>query len=645
VSIVFGSELCGTLEEASKREWLLADGLGGFAMGTVAGLRTRRYHGLLATDRMMGLVAVEPVLVLGDARIRLATDEWRGGTVDPAGNKHLVRFDLTDGVPRWRWQIGPVVLEREIAMAHGAPMVGVVHRLLASDRPVRLELTPLCTWRSIHAERYASGALNVENVATGFVFENAFRVIGSGWTSGGDWYTGVRWREEAARGLNDTEDVFAAGVFATTLEPGGSHELTAAAAAFSERLLPASLLVANARERVAGLVRRAGVTDDADAELVRAADQFVVTSNGRPTALAGYPWFGEWSRDLMTSYEGLFLATNRWDEGRTVLTSAAETVSEGMLANTGDTGTLEYNTADGTLWFAHAIRRHVAVTEDEDLAHALGPTLESIVRHHIDGARFGIQTDPADGLLRQGADGWALTWMDARVDGVPVTPRAGKPVEINALWIHALELGAEYAASPDVRGTCRSVADRARESFPRRFVRPDGGGLYDVVDGPNGDDGSVRPNQLLAVPLLDASTAARVVEVCRRELLTPLGLRSLSPGDPAYRGRHRGSPAERDAAYHEGTVWPWLLGPYVDAAEAVGAVSEQTLEAIAAHLGDYGLGSISETADGDAPHGATGCPFQAWSVAEVLRLRRRQQAPAGSRPLVSDGSTRLEGVG
>jgi glycogen debranching enzyme len=220
---------------------------------------------------------------------------------------------------------------------------------------------------------------------------------------------------------------------------------------------------------------------------------------------------------------------------------------------------------------------------------------------------------------------------------VPVTPRVGKPVEINALWIRALDLAAEYAPSPDVRGTCRSVAARARTSFVARFVRPDRAGLFDIVDGPNGDDASIRPNQLLAVPLLDEQTAARVVDVCRRELLTPLGLRSLSPNSFGYRGRHRGSPAERDGAYHQGTVWPWLLGPYVDAAEAVGDPTQPLLLAIEGHLGDWGVGSISETADGDPPHAATGCPFQAWSVAEVLRVHRREHA-SWSRPLVTAGA-------
>jgi predicted glycogen debranching enzyme len=322
----------------------------------------------------------------------------------------------------------------------------------------------------------------------------------------------------------------------------------------------------------------------------------------------------------MTSYEGLYLAAKRHDEGREVLRTSAATVSEGMLANTADTGTLEYNTVDGTLWFVHALDRHVAVTGDDDLGGELGGELESIVRSQLDGTRFGIRAD-TDGLITQGADGWALTWMDARVDGVPVTPRRGKPVEVNALWVRALATAARFAPSSDARSTCESVGARARESFVRRFVRPDGLGLFDVVDGPAGDDASIRPNQLLGASLLDPGTAARVVAVCRDALLTPLGLRSLAPSDPRYCAHHRGSPAERDAAYHQGTVWPWLIGPYVDAATVAGASTVDVLGALAAHLVDWGVGSVSETADGAAPHAGTGCPFQAWSVAELLRVR------------------------
>jgi predicted glycogen debranching enzyme len=620
VTIRLGPQACGTLDESASREWLVADGVGGYAMGTVAGLRTRRYHGLLAvavdgpSNRMLGLAALDPVVVSGDARFRLATDEWGSGTVDPRGHELLVSFDLADGVPRWRWQIGGIVVEREIAMVHGGPVVAIVHRLVAADRPVRLELTPLCTWRSVHGERHADGPPAVDPTAGGFVFEGAYRVDGSGWSGGGSWYRDVRAREEAARGLSDREDLWAAGAFVVELEPGGRHEVVASATSLGTLAPPASSIVEAARRRAGELVRRAGATDETEKQLVLAADQFAITTAGRPTAVAGYPWFGEWSRDLMTSYEGLYLSTGRYDEGREVLRTSAATVSEGMLANTADTGSLEYNTVDGTLWFVHAAGRHVTVTGDDDLFAELAPTFAQIVRHHVDGTRYGIRADPSDGLLAQGADGIALTWMDARIAGVPVTPRVGKPVEVNALWLRVL----------DVVPGFESLRQTAASSFVRRFVRPDGAGLFDVVDGPAGDDSSVRPNQLLAVSLpnspMGTDAAAAVLDVCRRSLLTPLGLRSLAPADPRYRPYHRGGPADRDAAYHQGTVWPWLIGPYVDAARAVGVSTDGMLDGLQAHLADWGLGSVSETADGAAPHLATGCPFQAWSVAELLRV-------------------------
>jgi predicted glycogen debranching enzyme len=625
VTVRFGPQTCGLLDESAAREWLVADGLGGFAMGTVAGLRTRRYHGLLVVaidgpaHRMLGLAALDPVLVVGDAHVRLATDEWGGGTVDPNGHELLARFDLTDGVPRWRWQVGGIVLERELAAAHGSAVVGVVHRLIAADRDVTLELTPLCTWRDAHGERHANGAPAIEADERGFVFEGAYRVDGDGWRAGGDWYRGVRAREEAARGLADQEDLWAAGTFCVELAPGDAHEVTAAATPLPRKLPRAAKIVATARKRAGKLVAAAR---EADPKLILAADQFAITTGGRPTAVAGYPWFGEWSRDLMTSYEGLYLTTNRAEEGREVLVTSAATVSEGMLANTADTGTLEYNTVDGTLWFVHALGRHVAVTGDDELGRELAPVVGQIVDHHLQGTRFGIGVDPADGLLRQGAEGWALTWMDARIDGVPVTPRAGKPVEVNALWLRTLDVAAGLTGDDRVP----SLREQAAASFVARFVRADGAGLFDVVDGPGGDDASVRPNQLLAVSLpngpLTDDTARAVVDTCARSLLTPLGLRSLDPADPRYRPYHRGGPADRDAAYHQGTVWPWLIGPYVDAARRLGLSTDALLDGLDAHLAEWGVGSVSETADGAEPHAATGCPFQAWSVAELLRIRR-----------------------
>jgi len=433
----------------------------------------------------------------------------------------------------------------------------------------------------------------------------------------------VRWREEAARGLNDREDLWHAGDFAVDLAPGCAHELTAWAGDLASAPPPAGQVVSAARTRAAEVCDWARPDDELDRQLALAADQLIVAG---PTVVAGYPWFGEWSRDTMTSYEGLFLETGRQDEGRALLLRAASTLSEGMLANTADVGSTEYNTADATLWFLHAVGRHVDRTGDRDLAAQLLPALTGIVDHHVNGTRYGIRVDPADGLLTQGADGLALTWMDARVDGRPVTRRAGKPVEINALWISGLAAMAALGGAD--AGRCSALRERAAASFRRRFQRD--GRCLDVVDGPDGDDPTLRPNQLLAVSLPAAPLAEPGVVASCAPLLTSIGLRTLAPDATGYRGMHRGGPAERDAAYHQGTVWPWLLGPYVEASLRTGLPVEGLLDGLEAHLAEWGVGGVSETADGDPPHAATGCPFQAWSAAELLRARRLVRRALGS---------------
>jgi len=630
IPIEFGPQICGDLDAASAREWLVTDGLGGYAMGTVSGLATRRYHGLLMvatappTGRMLGLAALDPVLTIGNTTIRLATHEWQDGTVAPNGHAHLEAFELRDGVPNWRWAIGDVVLEAELAMDHGRPAVGVVYRVLRAPARVRLDVEALCTWRDAHGERSAAGDPAVERTADGFVFEDAYRVRGPNFDpAGATWFRGLRHREEAARGLNAVEDLWFAGRFTAELAPGDTTSVEAWAGDKHRPVSPAVLMVAATRRRAAELVLKARPMDDAERALALAADQFIVTSPSGPTVVAGYPWFGDWSRDTMTSYEGLFLRTHRWDEGRALLVNAAAGLSKGMLANTADAGELEYNTVDGTLWFLHAVGRHVAVTSDIDLVAELRDALHQIVEHHQAGTRFGIRVD-TDGLITQGEKGWALTWMDARVDGAPVTPRVGKPVEVNALWVNGLRVVARLLAelkdlgAPDLQRT----ADAAALSFQFRFAAGDQG-LLDVVDP---DDPAVRPNQLLAAslphgPIDDPAGAARIVRACG-PLVTALGLRSLSPDDPRYTGQHRGDGAARDGAYHQGTVWPWMIGPYADACRRAGLHLGGVFDGLVAHLREWGLGSISETADGDTPHGATGCPFQAWSVAEVLRAKR-----------------------
>ncbi len=629
MDIRIGPQVCGLLDAASAREWLVTDGLGGFAMGTVGGLRTRRYHGLLvvATEppigRRLGLAALDAVVVIDGRRYELATREWSSGDVAPQGYRRLTSFNLIEGVPRWRWQIGDVVLEAEVAMMHGRPATGVVHRLVSSPRPVRLELAAVATWRDVHGERFASGEAPVEPCDDGFVFDNAYRVRGPGYQPSADWWHGSHQREEAARGLQPIEDLCHAGTFVIDLHPG--EHIGVEAWADHGDAPPAIEIVATARKRYRDVGRAARASASIDRLLAHAADQFIVSG---PTVVAGYPWFGDWSRDTFTSYEGLFLCTGRHAEGAALLRRAASTASEGMLANTADVGGQpEFNTADATMWFLHALARHIETTDDIDLAIELMPTVTSIIDSHVDGTRYGIRIERVDGLVTQGEDGLALTWMDARVDGVPITPRVGKTVEINALWISALTRLAAIAAKvglPDE--PWRARADQARASFAR-FTTPDGT-LRDVIDGPHGDDATLRPNQLVAAALPDGPLGANAIAAvidATAPLLTPLGLRSLGPDDDRYRGEHRGDSAARDTAYHQGTVWPWLIGSYVEASLRASRSTDELLGALESHLGEFGLGSVSETADAEAPHSATGCPFQAWSVAELIRARQLLQ--------------------
>lgn len=631
-TISLAKQACGTLVESATREWLVTDGRGGFAMGTVAGLATRRYHGLLVVatsppgGRHLALAALDPVVIIGDRRVELGVHEWRSGVLAPCGSDYLDGFDLIDGVPRWRWSIGSVTLESEIAMTHGSPAVGVRWRLVSSGvhEHVAVELHALCTWRDVHGERFAYGEPHVDVSNDGFMFEGAYSVRGPGFVCAGDWYAGVHHREEAVRGLSAEEDLWHAGCFASTLAVGESISVEAWALQLAAAPPSASTIIDNARGRARQVASMAAATDDVDALLAHAADQFIVTNaSGSPTVVAGYPWFGDWSRDTMTSYEGLFLETNRIEEGRALLVAAAKSVSEGMLANTADVGGLEYNTVDAAMWFLHAVQRHITRTGDADLGRELFDAMSEIIDRHITGTRFGIGMD-ADGLISEGAEGFALTWMDARVDGRVITPRAGKPVEVNALWIEGLEFVATVARSIGADASrFDAVASRARAAFVE-YNTTDNSGLFDLL-APNGPDASLRPNQLIATKVPGLLTDDAITDMLRAtdSLVTTVGLRSLDPGNTRYLGRHRGSPAERDAAYHEGTIWPWLVGPLVDARLRVGITTTDVVDGLVAHLGDFGLGSVSETLDGDAPHSATGCPFQAWSVAELLRARRK----------------------
>jgi predicted glycogen debranching enzyme len=649
--IILGPQTCASLGDsgAGQREWLVTDGLGGYATGTVAGLRTRRYHGLLVVAdpvdavRRVALASLDLTLTLpSGGTVALYAHEWASGAIAPDGHRHLETFSLVDGLPRWRWRVGDVVIERELAMRHGAASLAVVHRVVAAPAPVGLSVAALCTWRDAHTERHASGpALRVEQVADGVVVEGAYRLAGPGWQPTGDWHLGAYAREEAARGMGAVEDLWCAGAFTARVAAGRTLEISAGAGDLGTRPPPAGVVVAAARERAHRLLTAAKPLDEYAATLVLAADAFVVDTGDDPDVVAGYPWFGSHLGDTMTAYEGLFLDTGRADEGRALLTArtraagraARERTAGGAAAPvTADPGR-PHDGVDAPLWLVHAVDRHVSRTGDSDLAATLVGPLARLLRAHL-GGRGALTVDPADQLLRLGPVPAPGAGNPAE-DGA-VAARIGKPVEINALWVNALAAMADLLeeAGRD-GGTLRLRHRRARDAFVARFRAPEGW-LYDVIDGPSStyplgagafhDDPSLRPNQLLAWSLPHAplaGTDAAGLAAIGGALLTPLGLRTLAPSEYGYQGAHRGGRDERDSAYHQGTVWPWLIGPYVDACLSTGRPTDGLLAGLAAHVNEWGVGSVSEIADGDAPHRATGCPFSARSVAEVLRIRGR----------------------
>src|SRR5258708_5997516 len=373
---------------------------------------------------MLGLADLDAILVVGERRIPLGVHEWASGVIDPTGYIHLEGFTLEDGLPRWRWAVGDVVVERTVAMMSGRSAVAIVHRIVRAPQAVGLELHPLCTWRDVHGERCAGAAPAVETTALGFSFEGAYQVAAPGFAPDAAWYRDARYRVEAARGLNDREDLWHPGSFRVQLQAGETHELVAWGAPFKEAPPPAAAIVRRSGERARSIVAAAGAGDEAGRLLALAADQFIVSG---PTVVAGYPWFGDWSRDTMTSYQGLFLQCGRSEEGRALLLRMAGGLSEGMLANTTDAGAAEYNTADATVWFLHAARRHIVRTNDHDLADRPSGSLLEVIANHLAGRRYGIKVDPAHSLLRHGSDGLALTSLAAPVHRRPLPQPPPKP--------------------------------------------------------------------------------------------------------------------------------------------------------------------------------------------------------------------------
>lgn len=662
--VSIGPDVLGDLGSAVRREWLVTNGSGGYAAGTLAGVPTRVYHGYLIAslrppvDRRLAVGGLIEWVTVGEQRVALHADEYADGSLDQRGFERLVSFELDGARPVWTFAIGDVRLEKRVWMADGQNTTYVRYALAqgSAARAVSIDLTPLVSWRDHHATgaafepRPRSMLVGGTSAPSGVAvrFPDAPVELRMWWDGDpaaieADWYYGLRHREEAARGLPDRSDLLAAGRFSGIVRPGAPLTLTLTTEAATPA--PANEALLAAAEREQRLIALAGTpTSPVVRALVFAADAFIVRRripsadgserDGR-SIIAGYPWFNDWGRDTMIALPGLCLATGRHDDARTILRSFADFVVDGLLPNdfpdvAGDEP--GRNTVDASLWYPLAIAAYADATGDRSLVDELLPTLRDILDHHLAGTRYGIGADH-DGLLRAGVPGQQLTWMDARVGDREITPRIGKPVEIQALWINALlAVGAWCQEREDAAGgRYLDVAERARAAFIARFWRPELGHLADVVDGPDGDDPSLRPNQLLALalrePLVDASTARSVLDVVGQALATPVGLRSLDAVDPRYIGRYGGDPATRDGAYHQGTVWAWLAGPYADALLRFGgedgpARALAALDGLRRHLTDGGLGSISEIFDADPPFTPRGCPWQAWSVGEALRAWR-----------------------
>ncbi len=644
--VALGRETLGELASARRREWLVTNGIGGFACGTAAGLATRRYHGLLVAalrppvGRTVTLVKLDPRVRYANHDFELATNEYADGTVHPHGFIHLESFVLDGTVPTWTWAFADALLECRVYMAPGANTTYVSYTFARGKRELVVELTPLTAWRDYHWHQHGGAFPTVRAGVSGCEIDGdggslCLSAGGARFEVDGAWYWRFHHAEEAARGLDSTEDLYRPGRFIATLVSGAT--LTVVATTETGEQPEPAVALRTVRGRESALLAQ---VPHSWPEWVRglalAADQFIVHrvsshAGTGSTVIAGYPWFTDWGRDTMIALPGLTLATGRADIAREILLTFAQHVDRGVLPNRFPDGAEppDYNTADATLWYFQAIAAYLAHTGDREFATTIHRTLVDIVEWHERGTHHGIRTD-ADGLLHAGEPGVQLTWMDAKIGDHVITPRAGKPVEVNALWHGALRVLADVTRLTDRKGDADIWQERAghvARLFDERFWCAESGYLYDVIDAPDGvaPDASFRPNQLIACalwhPLLDSERTRRIVDACARELVISFGLRTLQRESPNYAPHYRGGPFERDSAYHQGTAWPWLLGPFIRAhlrAYDDPALARSFLEPLAAHVADACAGQISEVFDAEPPHAPGGCFAQAWSVSELL---------------------------
>jgi predicted glycogen debranching enzyme len=652
MNVEFGREICGNLSTAEEREWLVTNGLGSYASGTVGGLLTRRYHGLLVAalkppvGRTVLLTKIDEIAQYGDDLYPLCSNRWHDRTIVPEGYLEIESFHLEGTTPVWSFACGDALLQKRIWMQPGANTTYIRYELHRATLPLTLTIKALVNYRDHHSQTQAKdwemAIAAVERGVSVTAFPGAvpfYLLSDKGECSiANTWYYGFELTAERDRGLFDLDDNLHAVTFNVTLQPQESIAIVASTEPYPD--LNSTTAWESRRQYEEQLLARGREGEGAESKwierLVLAADQFIVNRplpdnpDGK-TVIAGYHWFTDWGRDTMISLPGLTMATGRPEIARSILQTFAKYVSQGMIPNQfPDDGTppadSEYNTIDATVWYFEAIRAYYDSTRDDNLLNELFPVLAEIVDWHRRGTRYNIHLDPADGLIYGGQEGVQLTWMDGKVGDWVVTPRIGKPIEINALWYNALRTMAEFArklGKPDREYD--AMADLTLKGFDR-FWNRDLGYCFDVLDTPTGDDASLRPNQIFAVSLpqspLTPDRQRRVVEVCGRSLLTSYGLRSLSPQDPQYQGEYKGDSLHRDGAYHQGTTWGWLLGPFVLAHLRVFndySSARELLKPMTHHLLNAGVGTISEIFEGNVPIKPKGCIAQAWSVAEVLR--------------------------
>ncbi|MEG4281771.1 amylo-alpha-1,6-glucosidase [Microcoleus sp. A006_D1] len=674
--IAFGREICCNLDSAESREWLVTNGIGGYASGTIANLLTRRYHGLLVAalkpplGRTLMLAKLDETAVYADRAYPLYTNRWADSTIEPHGYNCIESFHLEGTTPVWRFALADAILEKRIWMQQGANTTYIQYCLHRASQPIALAVKALVNYRDYHhTTRAGDWQVRLETLTGGVcvtAFDGAaplylltdaepeakFRVS----TSLYNWYYGFYLAAERQRGLDYCEDHLHAATFHFAIAPGESLTLIASTEKNPELNGGKALELRQAGDRA--LLQKwspASESPDWIDRLVLAADQFIVN---RPlpeepegkTILAGYPWFSDWGRDTAIALPGLTICTGRWEIARSILRTFARYVDRGMLPNRFPDagGAPEYNTADATLWYFEAVRAYCDCTGDEDFLSELWPTLCEIIDWHVRGTRYNIRVDPDDGLVYAGESGVQLTWMDAKIGDWVVTPRIGKPIELSALWYNAVQAMASFARRlGKPHNEYQQLGDRTAAGFDR-FWNDSTGYCYDVLDGPDGHDSSLRPNQIFTVslplnsipphpakslsagtcqetrytPLLTPIQRRAVVDACAEGLLTSHGLRSLSPQHPQYRGTYQGDQWQRDSAYHQGTVWGWSIGAFVLAHLHVyknPAQAREFLEPMSHHITAAGVGTLGEIFEGDAPHSPRGCTAQAWTVAEVLR--------------------------